>query len=103
MGQAIGHIVAEKANKDLETYVGKIEQLCRHLSIRLVVPEKVDLSAGVLELRVDECVSCAGVHDVSAPIGHFEAGMVGGMSRPFSIAMFASQRLNAMPLAIKPA
>jgi hypothetical protein len=83
LGQAIGHIVAEKSNKDLDTYVGKIEQLCRHLSIGLVVPVKVDLSAGVLELRVDECVSCAGVHDVLAPICHFEAGMVGGIVKTF--------------------
>lgn len=83
LGQAIGHIVAEKSNKDLDTYVGKIEQLCRHLSIGLIVPVKVDLNAGVLELKVDECVSCAGVHDVSAPICHFEAGMVGGIVKTF--------------------
>jgi predicted hydrocarbon binding protein len=83
LGLAMGQIAAANIDKDLETYVGKIKLLCRQLSIGLVVPDKVDLSAGVLELRVDECVSCAGIHNVSAPICHFEAGMVGGIVRTF--------------------
>lgn len=83
LGLALGHIVAANADKDLDVYVGKIEHLCRQLSIGLVVPDKVDLSAGVLELRVDECVSCAGIHNVSSPICHFEAGMVGGIVKAF--------------------
>jgi len=83
LGLAIGQIVAATANNDLETYVGKIEQLCKQLSIGLLVPEKVDLKAGLLELRVDECVSCAGIHNVSSPICHFEAGMVGGIVKTF--------------------
>jgi uncharacterized protein len=83
LGLALGHIVAATANNDLEVYVGKIEQICRQLSIGLLVPDKVDLKAGILELRVDECVSCAGIHKVSAPICHFEAGMVGGIVKTF--------------------
>jgi hypothetical protein len=79
----MGQIAVANVNKDLETYVGKIKLLCRQLSIGLVVPDKVDLDAGVLELRVDECVSCAGIHNVSAPICHFEAGMVGGIVKTF--------------------
>lgn len=83
LGTTLGQIVAANANKDLDVYVGKIQQLCRQLCIGLVVPDKVDLSSGMLELRVDECVSCAGIHNVSAPICHFEAGMVGGIVKAF--------------------
>jgi len=83
LGLAMGQIAVANVNKDLETYVGKIKLLCRQLSIGLVVPDKVDLDSGVLELRVDECVSCAGIHNVSAPICHFEAGMVGGIVKTF--------------------
>lgn len=83
LGLALGNIVVANADKDLEIYVGKIEHLCRQLSIGLVVPDKVDLKAGVIELRVDECVSCAGIHNVSSPICHFEAGMVGGIVKTF--------------------
>jgi predicted hydrocarbon binding protein len=83
LGMALGQIVAATVDKDLESYVGKIEQVCRQLCIGLLVPDRVDLSAGVLELRVDQCVSCAGIHNVSAPICHFEAGMVGGIVKSF--------------------
>lgn len=83
LGSTLGQIVAANVDKDLETYVGKIQQLCRQLCIGLVVPDKVDLSGGLLELRVDECVSCAGIHNVAAPICHFEAGMVGGIVKAF--------------------
>lgn len=83
LGLALGQIVAATVDKDLESYVGKIEQICRQLCIGLLVPDRVDLSAGVLELRVDQCVSCAGIHNVSAPICHFEAGMVGGIVKSF--------------------
>lgn len=83
LGTTLGQIVAANTDNDLDNYVGKIQQLCRQLCIGLVVPDKVDLSAGRLELRVDECVSCAGIHSVSAPICHFEAGMVGGIVKAF--------------------
>jgi hypothetical protein len=93
LGQAIGHIVAEKSNKDLDTYVGKIEQLCRHLSIGLVVPVKVDLSAG----PALEFMMCRLLFAILKPVWSEV------LSRRFLAAMFAPQRLNAMHLAIKPA
>ncbi len=83
MGQVLGQMVLGRAEKNLDNYIDQIEQLCKKLSIGFIVPEKVDLSAGVFELRVDECVSCAGIHGVSAPICHFEAGMVGGIFKTF--------------------
>lgn len=83
LGQVLGQTVVGKAENNLEIYVGQIEQICKQLSIGFVVPEKVDLNAGVFELRVDECVSCAGIHGVTAPICHFEAGMVGGIFKTF--------------------
>jgi predicted hydrocarbon binding protein len=83
LGQVLGQTVVDQADKNFEAYVGQIEQICRRLSIGLLVPETIDMKAGIFELRVDECVSCAGIHDVSAPICHFEAGMVGGIFKAF--------------------
>ncbi len=83
LGQVLGQTVLSEADKNLEAYVGQIEQLCRRLSIGLLVPETIDLKAGVFELRVDECVSCAGIHGVTSPICHFESGMVGGIFKSF--------------------
>jgi uncharacterized protein len=83
LGQVLGSAVLPQAGKDLRAYVAAIQKLCRQLSIGLVVAEKADLSEGHLILRVDECVSCAGISGTSGPICHFEAGMVGGIVRVF--------------------
>ena len=45
--------------------------------------EKADNSAGKIVVRVDECVSCAGISGAKAPICNFEAGLVGGVVRVF--------------------
>jgi len=83
LGQVLGQAIIGEVDNNFETYVAQIEQLCRKLSIGLLVPETIDLKAGVFELRVDECVSCAGIDGVTSPICHFEAGMVGGIFKTF--------------------
>jgi predicted hydrocarbon binding protein len=57
--------------------------VCRTLAVGQVVLERQDNSQGTLTVRVDECVSCAGIDGVSAPICHFEAGLVGGLVKAF--------------------
>jgi len=83
VGEALGGAVKPQAGGDLDTYVDQIQQVARALGIGLVKPTRVDLDAGELSLKVDECVSCAGISKVSAPICHFEAGMVGGIVKVF--------------------
>lgn len=84
LGQVLGGAVNKNNDKDLDTFIGEIGHLCKQLSIGILVPTKVNMETGEINLRVDECVSCAGVHGVNAPICHFEAGMVGGIIRSFS-------------------
>lgn len=84
LGRILGNAVNPSNEKDLEAYVDGIGMLCKRLSIGIVVPTKVDLDSGEINFRVDECVSCAGIHGVSAPICHFEAGMVGGIVGEFA-------------------
>jgi predicted hydrocarbon binding protein len=84
LGRIFGTAVNQAKDMDLDTYVGEIGVLCKRLSIGIVVPTKVDLDSGELDFRVDECVSCAGIHSVNAPICHFEAGMVGGIVGEFT-------------------
>ncbi len=83
VGEALGSAVLPQSNNDLETYVGLIQTVAKALSIGLVIPTRVNLDSGELSLRVDECVSCAGISNVRAPICHFEAGMVGGIVKVF--------------------
>jgi predicted hydrocarbon binding protein len=84
MGSVIGNAVAPMANKDINKYLELVRHLCQTLSIGLVVPETMDLSEGKLTLRVDECVSCAGISGCVAPICNFEAGLVGGIVKGFA-------------------
>jgi predicted hydrocarbon binding protein len=86
-GQRVGHLlggaVAPQAGKDLGKYLELVRGVCLHLSIGQVSLEKADTAAGKLSLRVDECVSCAGIESARAPICHFEAGLVGGVVKAF--------------------
>jgi uncharacterized protein len=84
LGEVLGRAVLPAASADLNKYLGLVRDVALKLSLGLVVPEKIDLGEGRLVLRVDECVSCAGIVSASAPICHFEAGMVGGLVRAFA-------------------
>ncbi|MFW5443412.1 MAG: V4R domain-containing protein [Methylococcaceae bacterium] len=89
-GRILGTAVNPSKDKGLDTYVGEIGLLCKQLSIGIVVPTKVDVDSGEINFRVDECVSCAGIHSVNSPICHFEAGMVGGI-----VGEFVGQNVKA--------
>ena len=83
LGMALGGALAPKADGNLDNYVDLVAGACKHLSIGVVHVEKVDLDNGELSIRVDECVSCAGISGVQKPICNFEAGLVGGIVRAF--------------------
>ncbi|MFO0591605.1 MAG: V4R domain-containing protein [Polyangiaceae bacterium] len=83
LGDILGNALKPSSGGDLGVYVKAVHDLCRELRIGTVSAEKVDLASGVLVLRVDECVSCAGIEKAKVPICHFEAGMVAGIVRTF--------------------
>jgi uncharacterized protein len=84
VGQVLGNAVLPKAGKDLPKYLELIRGVCLQLSIGQLALEKADNSAGLLTLKVDECVSCAGISGVKAPICNFEAGLVAGVVKVFT-------------------
>jgi predicted hydrocarbon binding protein len=83
VGMVLGSVVLPDAQKDLKKYVQLVRDLCIKLTIGQVVLEKADNDAGLLTLKVDECVSCAGIEGAQAPICNFEAGLVGGVVKTF--------------------
>lgn len=83
VGQVIGRAVLPVAGKDLSKYLDQIRGVCLTLAIGQLVLEAADNDAGRLTLRVDECVSCAGLSGAQAPICNFEAGLVAGVVRVF--------------------
>jgi predicted hydrocarbon binding protein len=84
VGQVLGNAVLPKAGKDLPKYLELMRGVCLQLSIGQLALEKADNSAGILTLKVDECVSCAGISGVKAPICNFEAGLVAGVVKVFT-------------------
>lgn len=83
LGQALGEALAARSGNDLNTFVANVAAATKALSIGVLVVEKVALDVGKITLRVDECVSCAGIHSAKSPICNFEAGLVGGVVRAF--------------------
>ncbi len=83
VGQVLGGAVLPGSGKDLGKYVELIRDLCLTLTIGQLVVEKADNAKGRLTLRVDECVSCAGISGAKAPICNFETGLVAGVVKTF--------------------
>lgn len=83
LGELLGRAVLPHAEGELQKYFALIAKVCLQLRIGQVVPEEVKLSQRHLALRVDECVSCAGLEGADAPICNFETGMVGGLVQTF--------------------
>jgi predicted hydrocarbon binding protein len=83
VGVVLGQAVLPQAGSELKKYVELVRGVCLQLTIGALVVEKADNQSGKLLLRVDECVSCAGLSGAKAPICNFEAGLVGGVVRTF--------------------
>jgi len=83
VGLALGAAVLPQSGKDLPKFLELVRGVCLQLTIGQLVLEKADNSTGKMVLRVDECVSCAGIEGAKAPICNFEAGLVGGVVKSF--------------------
>ena len=92
LGMTLGGVVFAQSGKDMKDYLKRVRDLCVALTIGLVSLEKSDDRRKVLTLRVDECVSCAGIAGVKAPICHYEAGLVGGLVKQFASSAEGRQR-----------
>ena len=84
VGQTLGNAVLPRANKDLSKYLELIRGVCLQLSIGQLVLERADNATGLIAVRVDECVSCAGISGVKAPICNFEVGLVAGVVKVYA-------------------
>ena len=81
LGQILGAEVLPMSGRGIPDYLRHVSELCLALTIGRVILEKADDARGRFTLRVDECVSCAGITGAQAPICDFEAGLVGGLFR----------------------
>jgi len=81
-GRELGKELGEKLkDDDLERYLENVHTFVRDSKIGLLAVEELDQKKAVLKL--DECITCAGMPNIGARICHFEVGFVAGVFEHF--------------------
>ncbi len=81
-GRELGRELGEKLkDEDLERYLSNVQSFVKDSKIGLLVVEEIDQRKAVL--RLDECITCAGMPNIGARICHFETGFVAGIFETF--------------------
>ncbi|MBI3566345.1 MAG: 4-vinyl reductase [Elusimicrobia bacterium] len=79
VGFALGKAVLEKSGRDLERYVHMTAAQLKELGVGVMTVSALNLANDFLKVRVDECITCAGMPDIGKAVCHFEGGMVSGV------------------------
>ncbi len=81
-GRELGRELGEKLkDEDLERYLSNVQSFVKDSKIGLLVVEEIDQRKAVL--RLDECITCAGMPNIGVRICHFETGFVAGIFETF--------------------
>lgn len=83
VGLALGKAVLEKSGQDLNRYVQLVTAKLKELGVGLMSIPEIKLSEGFLKVRVDECITCAGMPNIGKAVCHFEGGLVSGVLEAF--------------------
>jgi uncharacterized protein len=86
LGLNIGKSISTQISEPLElnNYLSSVVSTCKSLGIGLVSVAGGSFESGQVYIRVDECVSCAGMPNIGEPVCHFEGGMVAGIIENFT-------------------
>lgn len=82
-GVGLGKVVIEKTGRDLGHYVKGVADELKRLGVGLLYVTELRLDDGFIRLKVDECITCAGMPNIGKAICHFEAGCVAGILEVF--------------------
>ncbi len=82
-GGALGLDILQETGPDLGLYVPAVAERLKDLGVGLMSVVQMDLAAGTLTVRVDECITCAGMPNIGKAVCHFEGGMVSGVLEAF--------------------
>ncbi len=88
-GRELGKEVGTALMKpDLDAYLRSIQQWVREAKVGLLRPVHAD--AEKLVVRLDECITCAGMSSVGKRICYFEVGLVAG-----AVEVFVKRKVRA--------
>jgi len=81
-GRELGRGLGEKLrDDDLDRYLQNVQSFVKDSKIGLLVVDELDQKKAIL--RLDECITCAGMPNIGARICHFEVGFVAGVFENF--------------------
>ena len=83
LGSELGKAILEKSGQDLGRYVQMLTAKLKELGVGLLSVPEVKLAEGFLRVRVDECITCAGMPNIGKAVCHFEGGLVSGILEAF--------------------
>ncbi len=83
VGLSLGKSILEKSGQDLNRYVQMTTERLKELGVGLMSIPEIDLAKGFLKVRVDECITCAGMPNIGKAVCHFEGGLVSGVLEAF--------------------
>lgn len=86
-GQTVGAALHNKLLTDvtdLNVFVEKVTTLLEDLGVGRLSIVQAKPDKGLFELKVDECVSCAGVGNLGKVLCYFEAGVISGLLGAFT-------------------
>jgi predicted hydrocarbon binding protein len=81
-GRELGKELGGKLrDDDLERYLENVRSFVKDSKVGLLAVEELNQKKAVL--RLDECITCAGMPNIGARICHFEVGFVAGIFENF--------------------
>jgi len=82
LGNELGETIFAKAGKDMDKYISTLANEVKSLGIGIMSVTKADPDSGLIEIKVDECITCSGGPNINQRVCHFEAGLISGLLEP---------------------
>lgn len=79
---------------NLNEYLSAVVQAFESLQIGLVAVAGGSFENGQVYLKVDECVTCAGIPNIGETVCHFEGGVIAGIVQNFTGALATCKEIE---------
>jgi len=79
VGKRLGKTILDKTGKEMNRFVSSVAEEVKNLGIGIMNITKADLNNGLIEIKVDECITCSGAPNINRRVCHFEGGFISGI------------------------
>ena len=82
VGRGLGETILAQTGKDMDQFVPAVAAQVKSLGIGIMSITKAELDNGLIEIKVDECITCSGAPIIDKRVCHFESGFISGLLEP---------------------